>query len=289
MSATSSASPSSSAPGASGRQASQAPRVHNGATGGAKKGGNGHGRADSKGDAGRKSPQASSNGQQAQKKAQPKAKPASGMSEYLRSRGASIETAALVAQIRADLGGYYSEEQVFNTLTTQGNNADATRAALTQSKATSWASKVSPSAAVATPSAPTILPAPAHIAKEQQAPRPRKVNKPAQDKKPASPEPVVAEVAVDPEHLEKSLESALQAHQTQTQELLGLQQKVSTVRGSQAELSAEREQLLAKIAEHEAEIAKDRARIQTIDVTLTEHKNTLASLQKTIAQKTTKQ
>jgi peptidoglycan hydrolase CwlO-like protein len=89
--------------------------------------------------------------------------------------------------------------------------------------------------------------------------------------------------------LEKSLESALAAHQSQTQELLGLQAKVSTVRNAQTELTSEREQLLAKIAEHEAEIAKDRARIQTIDVALGEHKNTLASLQKTIAQKTIKQ
>ena len=63
----------------------------------------------------------------------------------------------------------------------------------TESKATSWASKVSPSAAVAAPSAAAApsgaVPAPAHIARQQQGPRPRKVNKVEHEKKPAAPEP----------------------------------------------------------------------------------------------------
>jgi hypothetical protein len=54
------------------------------------------------------------------------------MSDYLRSRGATIEVAALVAQIRGDLGGYYSEEQVYNTLVAHNNSADAARSALTR-------------------------------------------------------------------------------------------------------------------------------------------------------------
>jgi len=271
------------------RQSSQGPRVNNGASNPSKKGGNAHSRGESKGDAGRRSPQPSSNGQQA-KKTQTKAKPSNGVSDYLRSRGATVEVAALVSQIRADLGGYFSEEQVFNTLQSNGNNADATRTALTQSKATSWASKVSPSTAVAKPSAHADhVPAPAHIAQQQQAPRPRKV-RPVQEKKPASPEPVSEAVpVVDPEHLEKSLESALQAHQTQTQELLGLQAQVSTVRAAQADLTTEKDQLLAKIAQLEAEIAKDRTRINDIDASLSTHKKTLADLHTTIAQKTTKQ
>jgi hypothetical protein len=63
-----------------------------------------------------------------------------------------------------------------------------------ESKATSWASKVSPSAAVATPSSPSLqdgaVPAPSLIAQQQQAPRPRKV-KPAQETKSAAPAAVV--------------------------------------------------------------------------------------------------
>ena len=100
----------------------------------------------------------------------------------------------------------------------------------------------------------------------------------------AAPEPVV-----DPEHLEKSLETALQATQTQAQELLSLQTAVSSVRAAQTELSNQREALLQRIAAHEAEIAKDRASIKSIDSTLAEHKSKLSELQKTISQKTAKQ
>jgi peptidoglycan hydrolase CwlO-like protein len=96
----------------------------------------------------------------------------------------------------------------------------------------------------------------------------------------------VPEPAVDPEQMVKSLESALQATQTQAQELLGLQSTVGRVRASQTELTGEKEQLLQQIAHYEAEIAKDRARIHAIDATLGEHKNTLVDLHKTIAHKT---
>jgi hypothetical protein len=272
------------------RQGSQGPRVNNGNTGSAKKTSNGGQKSEYKSDAGRKSPQGAVNGQQGKKTQHVKVKSSTSMSDYLRQRGATVEVASSVSQIRSDLGGYYSEELVFNTFVANGNNAEATRAALTQSKATSWASKVSPSAAMASSSKPDVngaVPAPAHIAQQQQAPRPRKV-KPAQETKPVvTPATVVvAEIAVDPEQMEKSLESALQATQSQAQELLGLQSTVGRVRSAQAELSGEKEQLLHNIAQREAETAKDRARIQLIDATLGEHKNTLADLQKTIAQKT---
>jgi hypothetical protein len=274
-----------------GRQGSQGPRVSNGNTGSARKTQNGGQKSEFKSDAGRRSPQGTANGQQGKKTQHVKAKSSSTMSDYLRQRGATVEVANAVGQIRSDLGGYYSEELVYNTFVSNGNNAEATRAALTQSKATSWASKVSPSAAVATPSSPSssqdgAVPAPSHIAQQQQAPRPRKV-KPAQETKPAAPAAVVVpEPAVDPEQMVKSLESALQATQTQAQELLGLQSTVGRVRASQTELTGEKEQLLQQIAQYEAEIAKDRARIRVIDATLGEHKNTLADLHKTIAQKT---
>jgi len=84
----------------------------------------------------------------------------------------------------------------------------------------------------------------------------------------------------------KSIESALQATQTQAQELLGLQTSVATVRAAQTELTSEKDALLHQIAQHEAEIAQERARIQIIDATLAKHKQTLADLQKTISQKT---
>lgn len=114
------------------RQGSQAPRVNNGAQSGARKTQNGS----PKTDGARRSAQPSANGKPAQNKtatSQPKPKATSGVSsEYLRGRGASVEVANLVAQVRTDLGGYYSEELVFNTLAAHGNNADAARAALTR-------------------------------------------------------------------------------------------------------------------------------------------------------------
>jgi hypothetical protein len=257
--------------------------VSNGNTGAPRKAQNGA----PKTDAGRKSPQPNSNGQQAKAKTHTKTKSSAALSDYLRSHGGSVEDANAVAQIRTDLGGYYSEELVFNTFVANGRNAEATRAALTQSKATSWASKVSP--AVASPSS-VAVPAPAHIAAQQQGPRPRKVNKPAvAAKEPVAAAPVVAETIVDPEQMQKSLESALQATQTQAQELLNLQTQVAQVRTAQTELTGEKDALLKKIAEYEAEIAKDRARIHVIDSTLAQHKSSLADLQKTISQKTAKQ
>ena len=54
----------------------------------------------------------------------------------------------------------------------------------TESKTTSWASKVNPSAAVI--ASPGPVPAPAHIAAAQQGPRPRKV-KATQAQKPTAP------------------------------------------------------------------------------------------------------
>lgn len=110
-------------------QSSQGPRLSNGAAGGVRKPQNGN----NKTEGGRKSPQTSANnGQQAKAKSSPKAKSTGQMSEYLRGRGATVEIATLVAQVRADLGGYYSEELVFNTLVANSNNPDATRAALTR-------------------------------------------------------------------------------------------------------------------------------------------------------------
>lgn len=110
------------------RQASQAPRVNNGAQSGARKAQNGS----PKTDAARRSSQASSNGKQAQGKQQAKPKTTSGVSDYLRQRGATVEVANLVNQVRSELGGYYSEESVYNALVANGNNAEATRAALTR-------------------------------------------------------------------------------------------------------------------------------------------------------------
>lgn len=100
----------------------------------------------------------------------------------------------------------------------------------------------------------------------------------------AAPEP-----AVDPEQMEKSLESALQATQTQAQELINLQAAVSNVRLAQTDLSSQREAHLKTIAEKEAEIAAARASIKTIDASLAENKSKLSELQKTISQKTAKQ
>jgi len=290
MSATTSSVPGAQAKAQQTQPARQGPRVSNGNSGAPKKAQNGS----PKPDAGRKSPQPGTNGQSAKAKPQSKPKASAPVSEYLRQRGATVEVANAVTQIRSDLGGYYSEELVYNTFVANGNNAEATRTALTQSKATSWASKVSPAAAVAAPSG--AVAAPVHIAAQQQGPRPRKVNKaPAQTAPKTETVEVVAEPApvaepiVDPEQMQKSLESALQATQTQAQELLHLQAEVTQVRTAQNELTAEKDTLLKRIAEHEAEIAKDRTRIQTIDATLGQHKGTLAELQKTIAQKTSKQ
>ena len=110
-------------------QASQGPRLSNGAAGGVRKTQNGNTKAEGV----RKSPQTSANnGQQAKGKSSPKTKATGQMSEYLRGRGATVEIAALVAQVRADLGGYYSEELVYNTLVANSNNPDATRGALTR-------------------------------------------------------------------------------------------------------------------------------------------------------------
>lgn len=100
----------------------------------------------------------------------------------------------------------------------------------------------------------------------------------------AAPEP-----AVDPEQMENSLKSALEATQTQAQELLNLQTAVGTVRAEHTELSNQKEALLQQIAQHEAAIAAARAGIKKIDGSLAEHKNKLSELQKTISQKTTKQ
>jgi len=114
--------------GQHGRQGSQGPRVSNGAAVGAHKTQNGTNKPEGV----RKSPQSGANGQQAKGKSNPKPKPTAQMSDYLRGRGATVEIANLVAQIRSDLGGYYSEELVFNTLSANSNNAEATRAALTR-------------------------------------------------------------------------------------------------------------------------------------------------------------
>lgn len=102
--------------------------MSNGAAGGARKAANGN----NKTEGARKSPQTGANGQQAKGKASPKPKATANMSDYLRGREATVDIANLVAQIRADLGGYYSEELVFNTLSANNNNPDATRAALTR-------------------------------------------------------------------------------------------------------------------------------------------------------------
>lgn len=95
--------------------------------------------------------------------------------------------------------------------------------------------------------------------------------------------------SVNPEQLEKSLETALQAHQTEAQELLDLKHKVTALRSTQAELNAEKETLGHKVAELEKELAETRARLTAIDQTQASHNHTLAELHKTIAQKTAKQ
>lgn len=129
MSATSSAAAAASPKAQNGqvsRQGSQAPRVNNGAQSGARKAQNGS----PKTDGARRSPQTTANGKQTQSKQQAKPKSTPGVSDYLRQRGASIEVANLVGQIRAEFGNYYSEEHVFNTLSANGNSAEATRTAL---------------------------------------------------------------------------------------------------------------------------------------------------------------
>jgi hypothetical protein len=121
-----------------GRQGSQGPRVSNGNTGSARKAQNGGQKSEFKSDAGRRSPQGTANGQQGKKTQHVKAKSSSTMSDYLRQRGATVEVANAVGQIRSDLGGYYSEELVYNTFVSNGNNAEATRAALTRTYSSSW-------------------------------------------------------------------------------------------------------------------------------------------------------
>lgn len=114
------------------RANSQGPRVNQGSPSGGKRSQSGGQKGDFKGDGARKSPQGSANGQHG-KKAQPnKSKPSSQVSDYLRQRGATAEIASLVAQIRSEFNGYYSEEQVFNTLSANNGNADATRSALSR-------------------------------------------------------------------------------------------------------------------------------------------------------------
>lgn len=139
MSATASASPK--AQGGQARQPSQGPRVNNGAQPGARKAQNGS----PKPDGARRSPQPSAaNGKQAQSKAAPKAKASPSMSDFLRQRGATIETANMVSQLRADLGNYYSEEAVYNALVSNSNNVEATRASLTRTSSNPSPSQLSP-------------------------------------------------------------------------------------------------------------------------------------------------
>lgn len=128
MSATTSSAPGAQTKAQQTQPARQGPRVSNGNTGAPKKAQNGS----PKPDAGRKSPQPGANGQQAKSKTQAKPKASAPVSDYLRHRGATVEVANAVTQIRSDLGGYYSEELVYNTFVANGNNAEATRAALTR-------------------------------------------------------------------------------------------------------------------------------------------------------------
>lgn len=262
------------------RQVSQASR--NGTTGGnQRKQQNGTNKADYKADGARRSPQNGSSNQQAKSKQQAKPK-AAGMSEFLRQQGATAETAQIVAQLRADMKNYFSEESVYKSLLAHKFNVETTRAALNDSRSNSWASKVVANAA-ASSSAP--VPAPAHIAQQQQGPRPRKVRAP-QEKKTTTPEtPAVVEPVVDPEQMEQRLESALQAHETQAEELKGLKARISALRNSRAELVAEKEGLAQKITQLQAEIAAAQARTRVIESSITEEDKTLAELNKTLAQK----
>lgn len=86
--------------------------------------------------------------------------------------------------------------------------------------------------------------------------------------------------------MEKNLQSALQARQTETQELLELQSQVSSVRVSQTELNSEKEVLTKAIADREAANAADKERIKQIDASLAELHSSLAQLHSTIAKKT---